>query len=254
MSARTEQLKVLVDGLPWGDWPQLYCPACGDKSLTFSSEPTIWESRESKLAKDHEAWEPTWIHGPSVGQLRCARAKCGEGVLVTGPGRVTEKMDGRNWYGDHTVHLTPNYFEPELIAIELPESCPEAVARMTLDASRVIWTDPSAAVNRVRAAEEALLTARGVRRERVVNRKRRRLTLHDRLEEFERKSPDSAKFLMAVKWLGNDASHRDVISAHDAWEAMELFELALQLVLNDRTAELNRRAAQIIRRKGVARR
>lgn len=252
--SRTQDLRLLVESQPWERWPTLHCPACGEKTLALSEEPTVWEVASSVLSKGHEGWEPDWIHGTAIATLRCTRTECQEGVVATGPGRFTDNPKGRHRYGDYTVRLAPTHFQPPLIAIELPASTPQTVFDLVRDASAVIWSDPSAAVNRLRAAEEALLTAKGVRRIRVVNGKRRRLTLHGRLEEFEKKSPESAEFLMAVKWLGNDASHRDIITPIEAWEAMEMFELALQLVLDDRTAGLTRRAAKIIKQKGVGRR
>lgn len=255
MSARVDSLRSLHN-LESRHWPLLPCPTCGGLSLVLDRPGVrIIDSGVSKRAQQLEHWEADMVSGSFTGQLRCGVEACQEGVAVLGDGDLVPEMEGRDWYGDYDTRLRPVVFRPPLRIIEPPDQCPETVTRFLEAAADVIWLDPSAAVNRMRAAEEALMTAHSVQRY-MVNRKskRVRLSLHERLERFEKKKPEPAGLLMAVKWLGNDASHGDVITDEDAWEAAEILELALHLLYDDRTAALKVRAAAIVKARGIAKR
>lgn len=255
MSDRTDLLKSLHD-LEARHWPTLPCPSCGALSLLLNApEVHVVVDGQAKRAEGFEHWEPDWMTGAFIGHLRCSVDACQEGVAVMGDGGLVPEMHGKDWFGEYDVRMRPIVFRPALRIIDPPVKCPESVTRLLEASAEVIWLDPSAAVNRMRAAEEALMTAHSVKRFTVDRRRRRvRLSLHERLELFEKKKPEPAALLMAVKWLGNEASHGDVITHADAWEAAEILELALHLVYDDRTAALKSRAAKIVKAKGIARR
>lgn len=56
---------------------------------------------------------------------------------------------------------------------------------------------------------------------------------------------------MAVKWIGNAGSHRDVLAASDVITGAEHFGFALRLLYDRRDAELTRSANEISKRRGV---
>src|SRR5581483_9192460 len=90
--------------------------------------------------------------------------------------------------------------------------------------------DVASAANRLRAGVEALLDDQGVVKTSVVQRRRQRMSTHSRIERFKQVDDEAAKYLMAIKWLGNTGSHGapDDVSRGDVLDAMELFEATIE--------------------------
>ena len=55
---------------------------------------------------------------------------------------------------------------------------------------------------------DAIMTDQGIETS-IVSKKAKEveLTIHNRIELFEKKNPEVAEMLMAIKWIGNEGSH-----------------------------------------------
>lgn len=256
MSAYVSQLRELLGSPFTMDWPPLPCPGCGHTSLRLNREAVnVVESLDSKSAHSHPDFDPDWMAGTFTATLTCGLLTiCGETVTIVGDARLhpVPEATGPGYSGDLEWQLSLRMARPALPLIKVPADCPDSVAKPLADASDVIWLDPSAAVNRMRVALEALMDVKRVQKWRA-GRGSRRLTLHQRLEVFEQRSSSAREFLMAVKWLGNEASHRDVLTIEHALEAAEMVEYALELIYDDRVGKLTKRANQIVARRGLGR-
>jgi hypothetical protein len=124
------------------------------------------------------------------------------------------------------------------------------VQRELVRAFSLFWGDPTAAGNALRGCVECILTRRGIPRNTVSKGKRRRLQLHDRIVQFEKKSPRQAGALMAVKWIGNEGSHAGSLQLTDVFDAMDVIKDVIDNFWGDREKTLARLINEINRERG----
>lgn len=249
-----QDLRLLDGWVRKAEWPHVACPTCGDGFLVIKAIATE-ECGESIRYRDHEAWEPEWLHGTFHGALQCARSACLETVAIGGDYKVdmVQGPDG-GWYGEYDSFLRLRFTVPPLNLVPLPDRTPETVATAVNGAAAVIWTDPSAAANRLRVAVEELLTANGQRRFEIKKHKRVRLTTHRRIEEFKQVRHEAAEALEAVKWIGNEGSHAAELGVGDVLEGTVFLGYALRMLYDDDEKKLAKRIRSVNRARGVGRR
>lgn len=232
-------------------WP---CPSCGAGTLRLKKDTLAsGETRDSKQAHEHEAWDPEWIDGRFSCMMECPN--CDNQVSVAGRYRV---QDDRYWdersgdSGDYDLYYKPEFFSESPQPIAIADNTPQEVVSELENAFRLYWVDPFAAANRIRASIEALLTAQRIPRTagRSPGRgKRVFLPLHDRIVRFSKKQPDIGDQLMAVKWLGNAGSHSAAITPDDVLDGFEIMEYALDKLYSDREKRVKAISRAINRRK-----
>lgn len=241
-------------------WPDVPCPACVTGTLAPKADDSIVveESLLSRKLKDHDDHGPDWISGYFHGALECRLPSCGETVVVAGEYRVVQDGGYKFYEGNMWGHAYKvKCFVPALSLIREDDHFPQPVMQLVVAASAVLWMDPSSAANRIRAAIEELLNLQGVPRFFITKkRERRRRTANERIELLKARKPkfaEVADLLMAVKWIGNDGSHGSELTVSDVLDGVELLNHALELVYDTSVADLKRKALEINKRKGIAR-
>ncbi len=245
-------------------WPSLSCPSCKVGKINIvKSTISKEETASSKVAHHHEEWQPDWFKQRFIAILHCANPRCRDSVFVCG--EVTIGVDFHYEAGGTIVEdwidlYVPRYFEPAPPVFPIPDECPEEVGDELKKAFALVWSDVGSAGNRLRVAVEALMNERTIQKRAKIKQGQNkwqfnRLTLDDRIKKFAEKHEDAAKQLMAIKWLGNTASHAalDVLTHDDLLDAFEHFEYALDLVYVNKTLALVKRAEHIIKKKGPVR-
>lgn len=219
----------------------------------------IRETGPSKSDHSHDAWEPEFTDNRFTAQLVCSNPDCKNVVVVCGKSTI-ERDYGYDHEGntevDYTDHFSPTHFFEAPPVFPIAQECPPEVGTQLKAAFSLIWIDTGAAANRLRSAAEALLTDKGiVKSARNKAGKRYRLSLHDRIEKFQQDHKEPATYLLAIKWLGNEGSHRglDELSVDDLLGAFELFEHVIDAVYVKRADRMRRLAAEINKRKGSIR-
>jgi len=209
------------------------------------------ETAASKLAHDtHEEWEPDWIEGYFVAELRCRSRKCGEVHVVAGDHRVSGDYENDEYNNRFISEFRLRWASPPLPILDIPTRTPTSVSEAITAATAIVWADPDSAANRLRVAVEDLLTSFKVARWTSTKGKKRRLvSTHERIERFRQIKPEAAEALMAVKWIGNDGSHNSGLSAEDVLEGIELFGFALRLLFDESDRLRAKRIAEINRKK-----
>ena len=76
-----------------------------------------------------------------------------------------------------------------------------------------------------------------------------KLTLHQRIVEFNAKDKDIGELLLALKWIGNTGSHVGEIERQDLIHAFQLLEYSLIELYEKRTETLRRLSKKIIKSK-----
>lgn len=207
------------------------------------------QSAESSDATSEDDWEPEYWLGVFHGLLVCARPQCRERVVVVGDWGT--QGDGR---GDYENSMRLRFAWPALPLVDPPAKTPDAVLERLDEASRVVWADPGSAANGLRRCVEAVLDHQRVAKTALTKaRKRRRLSTQERIEAFKAKNATAASSLEAVKWVGNQGSHGDVITASDVIESAEYLDHALRALYDTRDAELTRRVKAVNKARGVSR-
>ncbi|MFD0686044.1 DUF4145 domain-containing protein [Actinomadura fibrosa] len=248
-----KDLRGIAEGFPesLNDWPHIPCPTCTRGSLlpipdTFVAE----ESVTSRSLHDNEAWEPEWIQGDFHCVLTCRKETCDHVRVI---GEMTVGCAGRHDI-QYEQYLTPTMFFPALPLLESRALCPPEVGERVDAAAKILWLDPNAAANRIRAAVEALMDDRNVIRTQP-NREGKvvRLSLDKRIASFKTALPqhaDAAELLLAVKWIGNVGSHEDVLRVPDVLEGVEFLDRALSLIYDTNLDDIRKRASEVTARRG----
>jgi hypothetical protein len=187
--------------------------------------------------------------------LKCSQPDCGEQVALTGKGTLEFPLYGLNDEGepegDPIEHLTPLFCLPMPDIFQLPEKCPTEVKAELRAGFRLFWSDQAASAGRVRISLEGLMDHFHVPKT-YVNRKGedRDFTLHQRIERFA--TPDAVlkDKLMALKWLGNTASHQGTVTGDDLLDAFEILEYLLAELFDDRSARVADLARQLTKKHG----
>jgi uncharacterized protein DUF4145 len=240
-------------------WP---CPSCHESPLRVVPENLKdGETAASKAMHDHAAFEPdVHVDGRFAGVMDCAH--CGNAVGVAGTYRLKDERyeDAEHGEaGDFVKYYRPSYFTESPHLVQMPEKTPEAVAGELLASFQLFWSDPLACTNRIRSSVEKLLTAERVpQTTRNDKGKRVFLTLHNRIERYQKDQKNIAEKLMAMKWIGNAGSHSQGATQDDALDGLELMDWVLDTLYARRhrrasalTRVINRRRAPRSPRRGT---
>ncbi len=94
----------------------------------------------------------------------------------------------------------PLYFHPALEVFSIPVSCPKEVAEQIRMAFSHYFYAMKASANAIRTALELLMDAQKVKKTKMEKSgKRKPQTLHARIEDFGKLSPDLNPYLVAIK-------------------------------------------------------
>ena len=212
------------------NFPNWTCPRCEigvlrpiEKTFSYEASGDI----TSEIIKYGEYFEyDSYTFRYSV-LLKCNNYNCQECVASCGHGYVqTEHVSGTQ-EGKFFNVFDPKYFYPALAIFKIPKECPVEITEKIKTSFQLFFSDAPAAANHVRKTIESILTDRGIKRFSSVKGKRKSINLHGRIVEFEKKDPENAKKLFAIKWLGNEGSHTDTITKNDVLDAYEILEFVL---------------------------
>ncbi len=233
--------------------PEWTCPTCNrgilkGKNGSFTREET-WASKE---AHGHPHWEPEWISYRYVCQFVCTNPKCEEVVFNAGTGTVSEEVDYNDEEGYSMSYVDlykPKFFTPALNIFKVSATTPGDVKESIHKSFELFFANPSAAANQMRIALEQLLDHLKVKKFETIKGKRYLLSLHKRIGLIPNKVSDLKELFLAVKWLGNDASHVEGVSKDDVMDVYDIFESILDDIFG-KTKEIKKLAKKINKRRG----
>lgn len=231
------------------------CPTCGKGTLRIVDGSFV--SAELKSSRDehsHEAWDPEWIRYVYSCSLDCSNVKCKERVVSAGTGHVDSYAvvdDAGDVDLEYADFFRPQFFEPPLVIIPIPQACPDSVRTPLVESFRLFFCSPSAASNSIRVTVESLLTELHVKRYDVRGGRRVFLSLHHRISLLPSKYSDLKDMLLAIKWLGNAGSHETgAVTLDDVMDAYELIAHVLEELYMTKTKALKAMAKRINKKKG----
>ena len=231
--------------------PPWECPTCGKGHLiAINDKEAFEETGSSKRGRRHEVWDPDWIEERFSMLLKCNFANCGDVVSVSGNASFEEEPsqdeDGV-WQQDYVRCLEVLSILPAPLPIRPIGKTPESVKEPLRMAGQLLWQSPEGAANHIRQAVEHLMDHQKVRKRAQSGGKK--LTLHARLLEFEKKDSRNGPILRAIKWIGNDGSHQGGVSREEVLDAFDMMELALTNLFDEAAAKIMRKVKAVIRAK-----
>jgi hypothetical protein len=174
--------------------------------------------------------------------LKCNQPSCGEVVAAIGKGGVSQVQ---SWGEDGNIEerleeeFYPLFCRPMPDIFRIPEECPKEVKTELRAAFRLFCSDQSASAGRVRVSLERLMDHYGVpKRRKGKDCKFFPLSLHTRIETFSKARSEAGVKLMALKWLGNTASHQGDVSRDDLLDGFEILEYLLAELFEQRAARV----------------
>lgn len=234
--------------------PLWHCPTCAGGYLKQKPNSLQFhETSQSREAHSHEAWDPEWIEYRFSVLLLCNNEKCQEPVTVLGKGKVDLVQTADEGDYEYVESFYPEHVAPSPDLIEIPDNYPEEVSDALKRAFVASWSDFSAAGNHIRVAVERLLDHLKEPKTKVgKSGKRERLNLHTRIDALARRDKELSDSLLAVKWLGNVASHTDDLSQEDIFDALDILDVILGDLFVRHRARVKKLVAAINKNKGPA--
>lgn len=231
-------------------WP---CPHCKQGVLALVPDSLIKnETKESEEACAYMGWDPDWISYAFNAWLKCSHPSCGQQVVVAGKGSVeqTQSCDEEG----NTEEVRNDSFQPLFCwpmpdIFVLPEKCPKEVKAELSAAFRLYWSDQAASAGRVRVSLERLMDQYHIpKRRKGQDKKYYIINLHGRIETFSKARSGAGEKLMALKWLGNTASHQGSVSRDDIWDAFEILEYLLAELFERRSIRIEELTRQLTKK------
>lgn len=250
MTFKREQWKIPFGDITSPDWP---CPGCGRHTLRVVEDSlSSVETRQSKNGRAHEDWDPSWLEYRWTIHLRCSASQCGEEVVALGTETAELERDFDLNEEIMAPRYHPLYCEPPIHLVELPDDLREDVRTPLIECFRLYWRSPTSAIGRIRVALERYLDSKRIpRKKRRANGRMVRQSLHERIRAFGDKkgNEELGKSLLALKWIGNEASHDEGLTHDDVLDALEILEEALHH-MSGRRARVGKLRDKAIKQKG----
>lgn len=223
-------------------WPTVPCPTCEVGNLQLSAGVQVFWASYVMTAPDYPPLAEVEHGGTFAAPLRCDDGECLEGAIVAGRAYVDEQWE-RPTEDRYQTFLQVHFVEPALRLFHVPPATPEPVVKAIESASVVMWASPSSAANRLRYAVEEILDEQGVPKSG---------TAHSRIEKYGKTNKPMADALMAVKWIGNEGSHQDVLSTSDVLGDAEILEHVVVALYGAGNAAIQAKIKAVNDAEGIA--
>ncbi len=204
--------------------PNWLCPTCGSGRLAFGEN---WYSRKPDAQSARESNRLYYNNYPEQGNyqftgfLDCENIKCKEKIALVGySGNLVSYRNGQRQIRRYFI---PYFFYPSLHIFPLSENCPEKIRNQLFRSFSHFFNDRLASANALRTALEYLLNDLKIVNT-VISKKGKtvELTLHARIEMFDKQYPELAPLINAAKWIGNAGSHIGEIDQDGLLDGFEL--------------------------------
>lgn len=238
--------------------PEWNCPTC-KKGILKGGEKCFTVSEDSESIKNYscEDWEEFFRKGVFCGTLKCNNSNCDENVAVIGEMSVIEESfyakDLDTIIENYLELLKPKLFIPSLEIFILHEFIPENIKSQIKEAFSLFFVDNSSCANKIRIVVELIMDEFKIQKVTIgKDRKRKKISLHQRIEKFKIKYPYEGEFLMAIKWIGNTGSHsEEQLTKDDTLDGFEMLEHVIYKLYEIETKKLNSLKKKINQRKGT---
>lgn len=243
--------------------PKFQCPVCHNGILISIDGKLIQEiTKRSEHCYD-EVGEPECYEGYFTSFSRCNNPSCQEITIIAGETKMLQDGwdNGRDPDTNEFIHepcpiyktiYHVNYTNPAIRLINIPNDTPNELIEIIDQSFKLFWVDEDSCGNKIRSGIEKLLDLQKVNKTTINKKgKRQSLNLHQRIDKFKIKEPEISKYLLALKWIGNQGSHQGgyKLSRKELVDAYRILELSLSDLYDKTRIEVNRLTNQINKKK-----
>jgi len=216
------------------------------------------ESTHSMSLHKNGDWYPDQTEYVYSCTLICLDPNCKETVINLGIGGITNyppnerEENSTNKFQDYFL---PIYFYPNLKLFKYPKSIPKNISKELNYSFELFFCNPPSSANHIRIALELVLNFLKIKKFKIKNHERNRITLHRRIELLPSKYNDLKPLFYAVKWLGNAGSHSDrQLIKDNVLDSYEIMDLLLQEIYDKKQKQVKKLAKQINKKMGQKKR
>jgi hypothetical protein len=209
----------------------LLCPECNiGQLLLFKKNISIVPyEHANKEAESYEEFDYEWLKFGFHGVLECNH--CHEKIAVGGKSPVYCYPDGEGLEYDNEYEI--EYIERPPYIIKIDNNVPKEIQIVIIDSFKLFWLDINSCANKIRICLEMIMDIMKIKQFKIVNKKRRLLSLQERIGLFSKNDKMLGEILTSIKWIGNYASHNETILKNDVLDGYYLLEYALQKIYNN---------------------
>ncbi len=215
-------------------FPVFLCSTCKIGHILKPKNITEEETGPSKRLHNEEHWDYDRIINRWTALTTCNRQECGEIYIFSGDSYVEEDCIIGDNDGDYSSNDYYSVFKikatyPSIMLFHVPHVYPDAATEELLQSFSLLFSNPSASANALRRSLEIFLTEVNIQKIKVVNGRRKQLSLHDRIKLYVSKNPNlhTGTYLEAIKWIGNAGSHESNLKAENVLHAYDFMEIVL---------------------------
>jgi Domain of unknown function (DUF4145) len=235
-------------------FPVWTCSKCNTGILELLPDTFHFQlTGESEISKECDAWDHEWVALRFTTFLKCNNKECQETAVLCGKGYVDQEVQYNSGVPEqvYVEYFTPEYCYPPPAFFKIPSKVPDEIKKEIIDSFSICFSQPNSAGNKIRTAIEKLLTLQRVNRV-VISKKRKRirLNLHDRILLYGKKNPELSKNILAIKWVGNSASHTEGLEIEDIFDAYDLLSYVLGEIYANSQKHIKKITKEINKKKG----
>ena len=193
----------------------------------------------TEIYKFHDNFQPQHYCLRFCAILRCSNNDCQESAVITGRGNVVG--EGGSWENYKEVeYYKPEYCHPPPAIFKIPEKTPKDITDAIIQSFSIFFSQPNCAGNKIRTSIEKLMDFQRIKKTVISKKtgKRVKLTLHDRIIAYGKKKEKLSKNILAIKWIGNSASHTQGLEVEDIFDAYDLLQHVLNEIYDSRAKHI----------------
>lgn len=244
------------------DFPEIPCPRCGIGIFIYKKREKI--ELEDGISKESKILDidPSYYSGKFTITSNCNHPKCEESSIISGKTKLTFV----GWYEGgydpeqgieipehehHEMKFKIEYISPPFNLISFPIDFPNNLQKILEESFKLFWIDKDSCGNKLRIFIEELLSHQKIKKNEIKNRKRYKLSLHKRIMIFQNKYPKLGDKLLAIKWIGNTASHGEKeLSKQKIIDAFNILEFIIEKLFENKEKEIDILTKRINKAKG----
>lgn len=248
-------------------FPIWNCPTCGKGRLLFDKNNFVIKgtAETQKFPDSYFDDEGNEIPGPDIsewdgvvyyftGFLNCENKHCKEPIGIIGEIIQTQcyhqDEETKEVYDYISDFYYPKHIFPTINIFPLHINYSDKIKMSLQSAFKLLWCDYAGCANKIRIVIETILDNQKIKKFIIKkNKNRSYITLHQRIELFQKKNPKIANLLYAIKWLGNDGSHKEEkIEFEDLLNGFELLENVLEELYHKKESQIKKIVKKINRK------
>lgn len=216
------------------------CPKCFDGILKLIHiRQEITESGRELQAYNY----PYGIDHVFSGIYKCNDVSCNAVMAVVGTLQKDVEIPLYNdtMDIDYADFYTPLFFYPNLRLFKLSDQITKEIIDQIDLSFSLFFSDLSSCANKIRITIEMILDDIKAPKYKIMGSKKRHVfNLHGRILHYKKKNKALAELMLAIKFIGNEGSHKGALELNDVLDAYEiLYQIVDTAYVKQRLKALN---------------